>query len=97
MISTKKQLFFVPFPFLNIIPLIIIVFINRKYIPGKWQLRLIPYFIVVLLCSFLIEWILEKIFYLYVGTRFLSFLVFYLSSLIVSVAMLLFQKKNGIT
>ena len=97
MISIKKQLIYVPFPFLNVIPLFIIVFINRKYITGVWQLRLLPYLAVAIALMIPIHLAMHHFLSAVLNERFLDFLSFYLYSLIGSIALLLFQKKNGIT
>jgi hypothetical protein len=93
--SVKKQLFFIPIPFLNAIPLFVIIFVNHKYLNGIWQLRILPYMAVVF-SGILFHWLLNFFCSSFLAVRTIELLTFYLTSILISGALILFQRRNGI-
>ena len=96
MIKIKKQLIFIPIPFLNAAPIFIIVYKNHRYLRKNWQIRIIPYMLATLVGGVLSRLFFFGIFGSFVNVDILYLLSFYFFGIFASIFMILFQKKNGI-
>ena len=93
-ISLKKQKILAYIPFINF-SLFIIVKINSKYMDKHWRTSILKYmFLTVAL--FIPLLLLKDIVTPYIGEKISNFMLYYISSVIMSNNLIIFQKKNGI-